>query len=66
MIPPPWHRFGTFGTFGTLGYRDHPIGLDIELLLMAGPVFALEHQVRIAKSALDVALVDGDVLERRG
>ena len=47
------------------GTRNHAVGLDVELLLMPGPVLAFDDHVRLGEALVDRALVDRDVLERR-
>ena len=45
------------------GHRDHAVGLDVELLLMGGAIFAFDHEISIPKPQIDIALVDRDLLE---
>ena len=48
------------------GDGQHPVGLDVEVLLVAGPVLALDHDVRLAEALVDVALSHADPLEHQG
>ena len=45
------------------GDRDHRIVLDVELLLVTDAVLALDHEVRLGESALEVARGDVEVGE---
>ena len=42
---------------------DDAVWLDVQLLLMAGPVLALDDDVGEAEAGVEVSLVDGDLLE---
>ncbi len=48
------------------GHGDHAVGLDVDVLLVADPVLALDNLVGEPEAGLDVALVDGDRLEDLG
>ena len=45
------------------GHGDHAVGLDVDLLLVADAVLALDDLVGGGEAGLEVALVDRDLLE---
>ncbi len=51
------------GHLAVARHRDHAVGLDIELFLVAGAVFPFNHAIRIPQSAIEIAFVDRDPLE---
>ena len=54
------------GDAAVAGHGQHAVRLDVEVLLVAGPVLALDDEVGAPEALVDVALRDGDVLEHRG
>ena len=51
------------GHLAVAGHGDHAVGLDVELFLVAGAVLAFDHDVGLAEAAIEIALVDRDLLE---
>ena len=45
------------------GHRDDTLRLDVDVLLAAGAVLALDHEVGLGEAAGEVALLDRDLLE---
>jgi hypothetical protein len=45
-------------------HGNDPVGLDVELLLGADPVLALDNLVSLGQAGVEIAFVDGDRLER--
>ena len=47
----------------SIGHRDDAVGLDVELLLVTGAIFALDDEIGLRKPLVDVPLVDANGLE---
>jgi hypothetical protein len=54
----PVHRDAAVGR-----NRDHPLRLEVDVLLASGPVLALDDDVGRGESSGELALLDGDLLE---